>query len=71
MKPAGCWWLTPVILATQEISVQSQVGKIVLETLSQKHPSQKKVGLVECLKVKALNSNPSTTKKNKKLGGRY
>jgi hypothetical protein len=36
---ARCWWLTPVILATQEaeirrISVGSQPGKIVLETLS-------------------------------------
>jgi hypothetical protein len=39
--------LPPVILATQEAEirrtvVQSQPGKIVLETLSQKHPSQKK-----------------------------
>jgi hypothetical protein len=37
----GCWWLTPVILATQEadisrILVQSQPRQIVLETLSQK-----------------------------------
>jgi hypothetical protein len=36
---AGCQWLTPVILATQEeeirrIAVQSQLGQIVLETLS-------------------------------------
>jgi hypothetical protein len=39
------WWLTPVILATQEaeisrIVVQSQLGQIVHETLSQKDPSQ-------------------------------
>jgi hypothetical protein len=38
---ARCWWLTPVILATQEagirrISVQSQYGQIVLKTLSLK-----------------------------------
>jgi hypothetical protein len=50
----GHWWLTPIILATQEaeikrISVQSQLGQIVPKTLSQKNPSQK--GLVEWLKV--------------------
>jgi hypothetical protein len=38
---AGCWWLTSVILTTQEaetrrITVQSQSGQIVHETLSQK-----------------------------------
>jgi hypothetical protein len=38
---AGCQWLTPVILATQErdisrIAVQSQPEQIVHETLSQK-----------------------------------
>jgi hypothetical protein len=40
-------WLTPIILATQEaeiriITVQSQPGKIVYETLSLKVPSQKR-----------------------------
>jgi hypothetical protein len=43
----GCQWHTPVILVTQEaeirrIVVQSQHGQAVRETLSQKHPSQKK-----------------------------
>jgi hypothetical protein len=46
---AGCLWLTPVILATQEaeirrIVVRSQPREIVLETLSQKNPSQKRTG---------------------------
>jgi hypothetical protein len=40
-------WLTPTILGTQEaeirrIAVGSQPGQIVHETLSQKHPSQRK-----------------------------
>jgi hypothetical protein len=46
---AGHWWLTPVILTTQEaeirrIVVQSQPRQIVLETLSQKNPLQKRTG---------------------------
>jgi hypothetical protein len=58
----------PVILAIQEveirrITVQSQWGQIVHETLSGKNPSQK--GLVEWLKVKALSSNPCVTETNK------
>jgi hypothetical protein len=48
-RSAGCWWLTPIILATQEaeirrIEFQSQPRQIVHETLSQKNP------LVEWLK---------------------
>jgi hypothetical protein len=39
-KPAGHWWLTPIILATQEaemrIVVRSQYGQIVRENLSRK-----------------------------------
>jgi hypothetical protein len=56
----------PVILATQEaeikrIVIQSQPGQIVCKTLS-----QKRKGLVEWLKVKALSSCPSIAKKKKK-----
>jgi hypothetical protein len=66
------WWLTPVILATQEaeiskIAVRSQPLQIVFKTLSRKYPSQK--GLVEWLKVKALSSSPSTAKKKKEREG--
>jgi hypothetical protein len=54
-KIAGHWWLTPVILATQEaeirrISVRSQPGQIAIETLSQNKSVTKK-GLVEWLKA--------------------
>jgi hypothetical protein len=43
----GGWWLTPVILATQEteirrIAVQSQLQQIVLKTLISKKPITKK-----------------------------
>jgi hypothetical protein len=48
---AGHRWLTAVILATQKaeirrIAVQSQTRQIVHNTLSQKNPSQKRVGEV-------------------------
>jgi hypothetical protein len=41
--------------------VQSQFGQIVLKTLSRK--TLHKQGLMEWLKVKALGSSPSKTKK--------
>jgi hypothetical protein len=46
---AGCWWLTPIILATQEaeirrISVWSQPGQIVHRTLSRKNLHKKMAG---------------------------
>jgi hypothetical protein len=49
LLPVGHQWLMAIILATQEakirrIVVWSQFGQIVCETLSQKHPSQKKAG---------------------------
>jgi hypothetical protein len=67
--------LTPVIPATQEaeirrIVVQSQPRQIVHETPSQnQNKTNHKKGLVEWVKVKALNSNPSTEKKNPERTG--
>jgi hypothetical protein len=62
----------PVNLATQEteirrITVQSQPGQIVCQISSGKilHKKNRAGGW---LKVKALSSRPSTTKKKKKLG---
>jgi hypothetical protein len=50
---AGHQWLMPIILATEEaeirITVQSQSGQIVCETLPQKNHHKK--GLVEWFKV--------------------
>jgi hypothetical protein len=68
ISSAGCQWLTPIILATQEaeirrIVVQSQPRQTVRETYLEKLFT--KIGLVEWLKVKALSSSTSTTKKNK------
>jgi hypothetical protein len=62
-------WLSLIILATQEaeirrITVQSQAGQIVHETLSLK--THYKEGLVEWLKAQALSSSPSISKKKKK-----
>jgi hypothetical protein len=47
---AGCQWLTPVILATQEADIRriafgSQLQQTIYEILSQKNSQQK--GLVE------------------------
>jgi hypothetical protein len=50
----------------RRITVQSQPRQIVRETLSQKTLSQK-IGLVNWLKVKALSSSLTTTKKEKTI----
>jgi hypothetical protein len=60
-------WLTPVILATQEpeirrITDRNQYGQIALKTLSQKTFLKNRSGGV--VKMKALSSSLSTTKKN-------
>jgi hypothetical protein len=66
----------PVISAAsgakiKKITVPSQLGQIVWETLSQKYPTQKRAGgvaqVVDLLpsKCKALSSNPSMDKKEK------
>jgi hypothetical protein len=54
---AGCWWLTPVILATlkaeiRRIMVQRQARQIVCETLSEKKKSQKRAsGVPQCVSL--------------------
>jgi hypothetical protein len=68
-EPARHWWLSSVILASQEtairrITVRRKPRQIVHETLSQKTLPQK-IRLVEWLNVKALSS-PSAAKKKKK-----
>jgi hypothetical protein len=71
-KTARRWWLTAIILATQEaetrrIVVRSQPGQTVQETLSRKYlsPTQKRIGEVAKWpsKRESLSSNCRTTKK--------
>jgi hypothetical protein len=62
------WWLTLVILATQEaeirsITVGSQSRQIVCETLSQKSPSQNRAGRVA--QGEGLEFKPQYHKKKK------
>jgi hypothetical protein len=73
---ARSWWLTPVILATQDVEirgirVQSQPRQIDHEILSQKYPRKNSgvAQVIECLpsKCEALSSNPSTKKKKKSV----
>jgi hypothetical protein len=70
---ARCWWLSPVILPTQEAAicrteVQSKPRQIVNKTLSQKNPSQKRAGRVA--QGVGPDSSPST-KKPKNLYNYY
>jgi hypothetical protein len=70
---AGHWWLTPVILPYSRGRDQEDHGSKPAQANSLsdpilKNPSQK-LGLVEWLKVKALSSSPSTTKKRVDMGG--
>jgi hypothetical protein len=65
---ARCWWLTIVILATQEAEirqiVQSQPRKIVLKTLSKKTHRKKRAGGVAQSEDPGLK--PQHCKKKKK-----
>jgi hypothetical protein len=68
-------WLTPVILATQKteirrIAVQGQPRQVVLETLSQKNPSQKRVGgVVQGIDPEFKPQSATKKKRNPKAGG--
>jgi hypothetical protein len=61
MEGARCWWLTPEILAIQEVEIRRIT---VRSQPRQDHPSQKR--LAEWLKVQALSSSLSITKKPNK-----
>jgi hypothetical protein len=68
---AGPQWLTPVILSYSGRRDQEDQGLKPAWANSSRDPISKKpitkIGLVEWLKMKALSSNPSTTKKKKKV----
>jgi hypothetical protein len=74
-KAAGYWWLSPIILATQEVGirrivVQRQPGQIVFETLSQKNPSTtttKKSGGVAQVVDPEFKGTQYRKKKKKKI----
>jgi hypothetical protein len=75
----GRWWLSPIILATQEaeirrITIQSQPGQIVFNTpiskITRANWSGAVAYVVECLLCKCLkflNSNPTPTKNQNKI----
>jgi hypothetical protein len=73
-RKAGHQWLIPVILATQDAEirsnmVQNQPRQIILKSLSQKYPTWNRAGVVAWMveyppsKHEALCSNPIPTKK--------
>jgi hypothetical protein len=64
MNDAGHWWLTPIILAPQEVEISGlrfgvSLGKWFMRPISKKPITKKGQGV-------ALSSNPSTAKKKKK-----
>jgi hypothetical protein len=64
--PDRRWWLTPVILATQETDQEDHGSKPAGANILQQSIWKKTItikGLVEWLKVIALSSSPTTTKK--------
>jgi hypothetical protein len=68
---AGCQWLPPVIVATEEaesrkIVVQSQPRQIGQETLFRKYPSQKRAGRVAEGLSPEFKSSTAKKKKEKK-----
>jgi hypothetical protein len=70
-KAARHWWLTPLILGTQEaeirrIMVQSQPGQIVFETLSQKTLHKDRTGGVAQGKGPKFKPQYCQKKKKKK-----
>jgi hypothetical protein len=67
---AQCWCLVPVILGTQKaeirsITVRSQPGQIVGETLSRKKPTQKRAGGVTQVLGPELKPQYHKTKRKK------
>jgi hypothetical protein len=76
MTTVGHWWLTHIILATEEAEIRSEVQgqprQKVLKTPSQKYTAQKRAGgvaqKVKCLtsKHKVLSSGPVPQKKGRK-----
>jgi hypothetical protein len=56
----------PVILATQEAEIRRIASLSKQFKIPYLEKTHLKVGLVECLTVKGLSSNPTTTRKKKK-----
>jgi hypothetical protein len=70
-----CWWLTPVIVSTQEakarrIAVQRQPAQTVCETLSQKSP-QKMAGGMAQGRGPEFKPQDGKEKKKRRFGRRH